>query len=106
MCGTNHGYAGNQGENPPARSEYSAMAFLQSNVRVGVGVGGVAGVARLVECSTSSQVMISRFMSLSPASSSVMTAQTLEPASDSVSLSLCPSSVLSLFLKIKLKSEN
>ena len=37
---------------------------------------------------TLTQVMISRFMGLSPASGSVLTAQSLEPASDSVSPSL------------------
>ena len=34
---------------------------------------------------TSAQVMISRFVSSSPASGSVLTARSLEPASDSVS---------------------
>ena len=51
---------------------------------------------------TSAQVMISRSVSLSPTSGSVLTAQSLEPASDSVShsLSLCPSltHALSLYL--------
>ena len=37
---------------------------------------------------TLAQVMISQFMSLSPASDSVLTAQSLEPASDSLSPSL------------------
>ena len=60
-----------------------------------------AGVAQLVGCPTSAQVMISRFVSLSPAPGSVLTAQSLMPVSDSVSpslsappllmLSLCPS---------------
>ena len=52
-----------------------------------------AWVAQSVECPTSAQVMISRFMSLSPTLGPVLTAQSLEPASDSVSpclsLSLC-----------------
>ena len=49
-------------------------------------------MAQSVKCLTSAQVMISRFMSSSPAWGSVLTAQSLEPASDSVppSLSLCP----------------
>ena len=38
-----------------------------------------------VECLTSAQVMISQFVASSPASGSVLTAQSLEPASDSVS---------------------
>ena len=46
------------------------------------------GVAQLVKRLTSAQVMISRFMGSSPASGSVLTAQSLEPASDSVSPSL------------------
>ena len=45
-------------------------------------------MAQLVKCPTSAQVMISPFMSLSPASGSVLTAQSLEPALDSVSPSL------------------
>ena len=53
------------------------------------GPGG-AWMAQLVKCPTSAQVMISQFVSLSPASGSVLTAQSLEPALESVS-SLCPS---------------
>ena len=49
-------------------------------------MGGVQ-VAHLVK-PTSAQVMISRLMSSSPASGSVLTAQNLESASDSVSPSL------------------
>ena len=45
-------------------------------------------VAQSAECSTWAQVMISRLMSSSPASSHVLTAQSLEPGSDSVSPSL------------------
>ena len=47
-----------------------------------------AWVAQLVERPTSAQVMISRSVSSSPTSGSVLTAQSLEPASDSVSPSL------------------
>ena len=47
---------------------------------------GGSWVAQSVERPTSAQVMISRFVGLSPASGSVLTAQSLEPASDSVSL--------------------
>ena len=49
-----------------------------------------AWVAQSVKRPTSAQVTISQFVSSSPASGSVLTAQSLEPASDSVSLSLCP----------------
>ena len=47
-----------------------------------------AWVAQSVECPISAQVMISQFVGLSPASGSVLTARSLEPASDSVCLSL------------------
>ena len=47
-----------------------------------------AWVAQSVKRPTSAQVMISRSMSSSPASGSVLTAQSLEPVSDSVSPSL------------------
>ena len=52
-----------------------------------------AWVAQSVELPTLAQVTISRFGALSPTSGSVLTAQSLEPALDSVSpsLSLCPS---------------
>ena len=47
-----------------------------------------AWVAQSVERPTSAQVMISRSVSSSPASGSVLTARSLEPVSDSVSPSL------------------
>ena len=64
-----------------------------------------ASVAQSVECLTSAQVMISRFMSSSPTLGSVRTAQSLEPVSDSVSPSLTAPSplILSLWLKNELK---
>ena len=63
--------------------------------------------AQLVPRPTSAQVTISWFMSLSPTSGSVLTAQSLDPASDSVSpslsapphLMLCPSVSLSVSQK-------
>ena len=45
-------------------------------------------VAQLVKQLTLAQVMISWFVGSSPVMGSVLTAQSLEPASDSVSLSL------------------
>ena len=45
-------------------------------------------VVQLVKCPTLAQVMISWFASSRAASGSVLTAQSLEPASDSVSPSL------------------
>ena len=47
-----------------------------------------AWVAQSVKCPTSAQVMILRSVSWRPASGSVLTAQSLEPASNSVSPSL------------------
>ena len=47
-----------------------------------------AWVAQLVERPTSALVMISQFVGSSPASGSVLTARSLEPASDSMSPSL------------------
>ena len=62
-----------------------------------------AWVAQLVERPTSTQVMISQFMSSNPASGSVLTAQGLEPASDSVSPSLSAPPLLTLCLSLKNK---
>ena len=53
---------------------------------------------QLVKHPTSAQVMISRFVSSSPASGSVLTARSLEPASDSVSPSLLAPPPLTLCL--------
>ena len=47
-------------------------------------------MAQLVEHPTLAQVMILQFVGSSPILGSVLTAQSLEPALDSVSLSLCP----------------
>ena len=60
-------------------------------------------MAQSVKCPTSAQVMISQSVSLSPASGSVLTAQILELASDSVSPSLCPSSAHALSLSLSQK---
>ena len=59
-----------------------------------------AWVAQSVERPTSAQVMISRCVSSSPVSGSVLTAQSLEPISDSVfpSLSAPPLFMLCLSL--------
>ena len=68
-------------------------------------------VAQLVKRPTLAQVMISRFMGSSPALGSVLTAWSLEPASDSVSPSLslplpCSHSVSLSVSKIKIKNKN
>ena len=72
-------------------------------------------MAQLVKCLTSAQVMISQSVGLNPASGSVLTAQSLEPASDSVSLSLSSPTTHTLclflsklnktFLKIKINKK-
>ena len=61
-----------------------------------------ARVTQSVKRSTSAQAMISRFVSSTPTSGSVLTAQSLGPASDSVSppLSAPPLLMLSFFLKL------
>ena len=61
---------------------------------------GGAWVAQWVKHLTSAQVMISRFVSLSPTSGSVLTAQSLEPASASVSPSLSALPLLMLCLSL------
>ena len=59
-------------------------------------------MAQSVKCPTSAQVMMSQLMDSSLALDSVLIAQSLEPASDSVSPSLClcsfPAHALSLSL--------
>ena len=62
-----------------------------------------AWVAQLVEHLTSAQVMITRYVSSSPALGSVLTARSLKPASDSVLLSLCSSPTFTLSLTLKTK---
>ena len=66
-----------------------------------------AWVAQLAERRTSAQVMISPFVSSSPASGSVLTAQNLDGAclGFCVSLSLCPS-LLTLCLSLSLKNKS
>ena len=59
-----------------------------------------AWVAQSVKHLASAQVMISRFVGLSPTSGSVLTAQSLEPVSDSVSPSLFAPSLLALCLSL------
>ena len=62
-----------------------------------------AWVAWSVRRPTSAQVMISWSMSSSPASGSVLTAQSLEPVSDSVSPSLSPPPLFMLCLSLSQK---
>ena len=60
-------------------------------------------VAQSVKRPTSLQVMVSRFMGSSPTLGSVLTSQSLEPASDSVSYSLGPSPTHALSPSLKNK---
>ena len=62
-------------------------------------------MAESVERPTSAQVTISQFVSSSPTSGSVLTAQSLEPASDSASPSLSAPPLLILFLSVSLKKK-
>ena len=59
--------------------------------------------AWVAQYTTSVQVMILRFMGSSPALGSVLTAQSLEPASDSVSSSLSLSAPSQLVLSVSQK---
>ena len=60
-------------------------------------------MAQSVEPPTLAQVTILLFVGLSPASGSMLTAQSLEPPSDSVSPSLSAPLLLMLFLSLKNK---
>ena len=63
-------------------------------------------MAQSVKHPTSAQVMISRSVSLRPASGSVLTVQSLEPDSDSVSPSLSAPPSLALCLSLFKKKIN
>ena len=60
-------------------------------------------VAQLVKRPTLAQVMFSQFVNSSPMLGSVLTAQSLEPASDSVSPSFSAPPLLTLCLSLKNK---
>ena len=63
-------------------------------------------MAQSVGRPTSAQVMISQFVGSGPASGSVLSAQILEPASDSVSPSLSAPPPLMLCISLSQKSIN
>ena len=65
-----------------------------------------AWMAQSVEQPTLAQVMISQFVSSSPTSGSVLTAQRLKPGSDSVSPSLSASPPLMVCLSLSQKYIN
>ena len=72
------------------------MVYVELDIKRG------ARVAQSVKRPTSAQVMISQLVGSSPASGSVLTAQSLEPASDSVSPSLSAPPPLTLCLSLSL----
>ena len=79
------------------------QALVQNkNSRIRLKISRGSWVAQSVKRPTSAQVMISPFVSLSPASGSVLTAQSLEPALNSVSPSLSALPLLSLSLSLSL----
>ena len=63
-------------------------------------------MAQSVGRPTSAQVIISQLASSSPVSGSVLTAQSLEPASDSVSPSLSAPPLLTLCVSLSLKNKH
>ena len=62
-------------------------------------------MAQSVKRPTWAQVMISQFMGSTPMSGSVLTAQSLKPASDSVSSSLSAPPLLLLCFSLSLKNK-
>ena len=65
-----------------------------------IGLGADAWVVQSVTCPTSAQVTVSWLMSSTPMSGSVLTAQSLELASDSVSPSLSVPPLLTFSLSL------
>ena len=68
-----------------------------------MGIKGGAHVSQSVKHLTSARVMISQFVPSSPTLSYVLTTQSLEPASDSVSPSLSAPPLLMLCLSLSQK---
>ena len=86
------------------RSEENKVRKAKSSVQ-DCKVWGDVWVAQSVECLTSAQVMILWFVGSSPASGPVLTAQRLEPATDSVSPSLWPSPTRALCVCLSLNNK-
>ena len=84
---------------PAGPWEYTLFIYLRDKANEG------AWVAQL-HVPTSAQVMISRFMGSSSTSGCVLTAQSLEPASDSVSPFLSAPPLFSLSLSLSLSKIN
>ena len=84
---------------PPQLTLCVSLPLKNKNIKRG------AWGIQLVKCLTLTQVLISLLMSLSPALGSVLTAQSLDTASDSVSSSLCAPAPLMLCLFLSLKNK-
>ena len=84
------------------RCAVAARRFLGPQINLKREMWG-AWVAQSVKRPTSAQVMISRSVGSSPASGSMLTAQSLEPVSDSVSPSFSDSPLFMLSLCLKNK---
>ena len=77
------------------------MGLIPTTLRSRVACSWGAWVAQLLKHLTSAQVMISQFVSSSPVLGSVLSAQSLEPVSDSMSPSLSAPLMLLLSLSQK-----
>ena len=89
----------NAGKSNVANRVYSSKPRLFKHLKTQGHLGGS------VEHPTSAQVVISRFVSLSPALGSALPAQSLEPALDSVSPSLSASPALTLCISLSPKND-
>ena len=83
----------------PTHALSLSLSLFLSKIKQGWG----AWVAQSVEHLTSAQVMISQSVGSSPTSGSVLTAQSLEPVSDSVSPSLSDPPLFMLCLSLSQK---
>ena len=92
---------GGGGPLPPNTAQETRTVIVDESGRLEAAAVGAPGwLHQLGKCSTSAQVVISWFVGSSPASGSVLTAWSLEPASDSVSPPLRPSPVHTLSLSV------
>ena len=89
--------------NVHGRTICNSQNLRKAQVPIKNRIGWGAWVAQLIKRLASAQVMISLLVGSSPASGSVLTAQSLEPASDSVSPSLSAPPLLMLCLSLSLK---
>ena len=94
-------------QNVPKFSNHLASVESREKVeeRLKISQDRDAWVAQSVERPTSAQVMISQYVGSSPALGSVLTAQILEPASDSVAHSESVPPPLMLCLSLPLKNK-